>query len=63
MSRLALVLFAIVATSLMGSLVTFSLAIGYDTFKPIIISAITGFFLAIPISNYVAGKITHLQKN
>ena len=62
MSRLALVLFAMVAVSLMGTLVTASLAMGYDTRTPIIISAVVGFVLAIPASYYIANKISDITQ-
>lgn len=60
MIRLALVIFAMVATSLMGSFVVLFLALGYDTSKPIILAAVIGFILAIPVSKIIAKKMSNL---
>lgn len=57
MARLMLLLFSIVATSLMGAAVVFALVTGQDTLRPILIAAAVGFVLAIPVSWFVARQI------
>lgn len=57
MIRLALMLFAMISTTLAGIGVIAVLTVGYDTWVPIITAAAIGFLLAIPASAYVAKKI------
>ena len=57
MTRLTLVLFSIISTSLMGALIVVALVTGYDTLQPILIAAVVGFVLAIPASWLVAKQI------
>ena len=61
-NRLAFILHFVIGTTLMGVLVTIALSMGYDTGRPIIIAAIAGFVLAIPVSWLVARKITQLVR-
>ena len=58
MTRLTLILFSMISTSLMGSFIIASLTMGYDTLQPILISAAAGFVLAMPVSWYVARQIS-----
>lgn len=57
MLRLAAMLFAIIGTSLAGSFIVASLVAGYDTTRPIIIAAVLGFVVAVPVSYLVARAI------
>ena len=61
MSRIALLIFAMVATAMMGTIIVISLAMGYDTAKPIITSAVIGFVLAIPTSYIIANKLSEFR--
>jgi hypothetical protein len=62
MLRLALVLFAVIATSLMGAGVIAVLSMGMDTGRPIVLAALAGFLVAIPVSWLVARAILNSQK-
>lgn len=57
MSRLMMTLFSMIATTLMGVGVVIALTTGYDTLKPIVIAAVVGFVLAIPVSWFVAKQL------
>lgn len=59
--RLMAALFSVVATVLMGILVTAALASGLETSRWIILAAATGFVLAIPVSWAVARAIVGKQ--
>ncbi|MBK8629030.1 MAG: CTP synthetase [Sphingomonadales bacterium] len=59
-TKLALVLFAVIGTTLAGSIVTALLSINMDGGREILIGSITGFLLAAPISWLVARRMTHL---
>lgn len=61
MMRLALILHLVIATVLMGMGITAVLAAGMGTTKPIIIAAIAGFVIAIPVSWFVAKQILSLK--
>lgn len=58
MTRLAGILFSLIATTLMGVGVVVALTIGKDTLQPILVSAAIGFVLSIPITWVIAKKIT-----
>ncbi len=58
MFRLALILYAIIGTSLAGILMVAALTTGYDTTQPIVISAAVGFVLGMPVAWYVAKAIS-----
>lgn len=60
MLRLALILHAVVATVLMGVGVTAVLAMGKGTSGPIVLGALAGFVLSIPISWLVARQVVNL---
>ena len=57
MVRLMMVLFSMVATSMMGAGVIFVLSIGKDTWRPIATAAAIGFVLAIPVSWFAARQM------
>ena len=57
MTRLTLILFSIISTSLMGTGLVVALTMGLDTLTPILVAAAIGFVLAIPVSWLVARQI------
>ena len=57
MLRLASILYSIVATTLSGSLIIIALSTGYDTLMPILVAAVIGAILAVPVSYFVAQAI------
>ena len=57
MTRLTLILFSMISTSLMGTALVVALTLGMDTLTPILIAAALGFLLAIPVSWLVARQI------
>lgn len=57
MTRLAGILFSIIATSLMGVGIIIALVSGNDTLRPILIAAAIGFVLAVPVTWIVTKKI------
>lgn len=59
-TRLGFLLFAVIGTTLAGIGVTAMLSAGMDTGRPIILAAVAGFALALPVSWLVARRITHL---
>jgi len=62
-NRLTFILHFVISTTLMGIFVTAALTAGYDTGRPIVLAALAGFVVALPISWLVARKITHLVKS
>lgn len=58
MTRLMLILFSIISTSMMGAAIVVALTIGLDTLQPILAAAAAGFVLAIPASWIVAKQIS-----
>ncbi len=61
MTRLMMTLFSMIATTLMGVGVIAALASGHDRLGPILIGAAAGFVLAIPVSWFVAKKLTEQE--
>jgi len=57
MTRLTLILFSMISTSLMGTALVVALTMGMDTLTPILIAAALGLVLAIPASWLVARQI------
>lgn len=57
MTRLMMTLFSMIATTLMGAFVVAALTMGYVATQPILIAALLGFVLAIPVSWLVAKQI------
>lgn len=54
MMRLASILYSLIATTLAGSFIVAALVAGYDTLQPILLAAVTGFLLALPVAWFVA---------
>ena len=57
MTRLMMILFSMISTTLMGVGVVIALTTGNDTLNPILIAAAIGFVLAIPVSWWVAQQL------
>ena len=57
MTRLMMILFSMISTTLMGVFIVAALTTGYDTLNPILIAAAAGFVLAIPVSWWVAQQL------
>ncbi|WP_372604638.1 CTP synthetase [Actibacterium sp.] len=57
MLRVAMLLFSLISTTLMGSGIVVALVIGQDTLIPILIAAAIGFVLAVPVSWGIAKAI------
>ncbi|MBP9950650.1 MAG: CTP synthetase [Cypionkella sp.] len=58
MTRLMMILFSMISTTLMGIGVIIALTTGYDTLRPILMAVAAGFALSIPVSYFVAKAIT-----
>ena len=57
MTRLMMLLFSMVATTLMGVGVIIALTTGFGTLKPILLAAAVGLVLALPVSWLIARKL------
>lgn len=57
MTRLMMILFSIISTTLMGVGIVIALTTGNDTLQPILIAAAIGFVLALPVSWLVAKQM------
>lgn len=57
MIRLMLILFAVIGTTLMGIGVTAVLAAGLPGWQPIVLAAVAGIALSVPVSWLVARQI------
>jgi hypothetical protein len=57
MPRLMMILFSMVATTLMGVGVIIALTTGFVTLKPILLAAGIGFLLALPVSWLIAKQL------
>lgn len=57
MQRLMMILFSMVATTLMGVGVIIALTTGFVTLKPILLAAGIGFVLAFPVSWLIAKQL------
>jgi len=55
MSRLMMLLFSMISTTLMGIGIVVALVTGYDTLQPILIAAALGFVLALP-ATWIIGR-------
>ncbi|MCT8159074.1 CTP synthetase [Pseudoruegeria sp. SHC-113] len=60
MTRLAMVIFSMVATTLAGTGVVIALVTGLDTLVPILAFAALGFVLAFPATWLIARKLAAL---
>lgn len=58
MTRLMLIVFSMAATTLMGVFIVAALVAGYDTLRPILVAAATGFVVALPVSWQIARAIS-----
>ncbi|PWE30548.1 CTP synthetase [Maritimibacter sp. 55A14] len=58
MIRLALPVFAMAATALMGIAVIAVLTAGYDTLRPILLAAAVGLAVSLPVTWAVVRKLT-----
>ena len=61
MGRLAMILFSMISTTLMGVGIVVVLTMGLDTLKPILMGAAAGLVLSIPVTYVVAKKIAALS--
>ncbi|MDJ0858022.1 MAG: CTP synthetase [Dinoroseobacter sp.] len=59
MIRLALILYAMIGTTLAGTLMVAALTAGYTTTQPVVWAAVLGFVLGIPVAYFVAREITN----
>lgn len=50
MLRLASILYSLIGTTVAGTLVIAALTMGYDTLQPILIAAVVGFLVAVPVT-------------
>ncbi len=57
MSRLLMIIFSMVSTTLMGVGVIVALTTGYVSLKPILLAATVGFALALPVSWLIAKRL------
>lgn len=57
MTRLTMILFSIVSTTLMGVGIVVVLVTGHDTMLPILIAAALGSTLALPVSWLIAKQM------
>lgn len=60
MMRLAFIVHLFVGTTLAGSAMVFALTMGWDTMKPVIIAALIGWLISLPVSWLLARKIQDL---
>ncbi|WP_116130955.1 CTP synthetase [Tropicimonas sp. IMCC34043] len=58
MYRLAMLLFLVIGASMAGILIVAVLVAGMDTKTPILVAAILGFALAVPVSWIVAQRLS-----
>lgn len=50
-----------ISTTIMGIFVTATLSSGHGTARPILIAALAGFVLSLPVSWFVTRKITRIS--
>jgi len=58
MTRLMMILFSMISTTLMGAGMIAALTMGYDTLNPLLIAVAIGFVLSIPATWFIAKQIT-----
>ncbi|WP_050526724.1 hypothetical protein [Pseudorhodobacter aquimaris] len=58
MTRLMMILFSIISTTLMGVGMIAALTMGYDTLNPLLVAIAIGFVAAFPASWFIAKQIT-----
>lgn len=57
MTRLTMILFSIISTTLMGVGMIVALTTGYDTLTPLLVAIVIGFVVAMPVSWIIAKQI------
>jgi preprotein translocase subunit SecF len=57
MLSLMMTLFSMITTTTMGIAVVIALTMGLDTLQPLIIAAVIGFLVAVPVSWLVAKNL------
>lgn len=57
MSRLMMILYSMIGTTLAGSAIVVALVTGNDTLQPILIAAAVGAVAALPVSWWVAKQL------
>ncbi|MGH1355795.1 MAG: CTP synthetase [Thalassovita sp.] len=57
MLRLASILYSLIGTTIAGTFMVAGLTMGYDTLQPILVAAVAGFVVAVPITWLVAKGI------
>ena len=60
MLRLAFIVHLFLGTTIVGSAMVFALTMGMDTLKPLLIAALVGWLVSLPVSWIVAKKINEL---
>lgn len=58
MTRLMMILFSMIATTLMGVGMVVALVMGYDTLNPLLVAIAIGFVASFPASWFIAKQIT-----
>ncbi|MEN8917279.1 MAG: CTP synthetase, partial [Octadecabacter sp.] len=58
MLNLASILYSVIGSSLAGTFVIAALVTGYDTLWPILIAAVAGGVLAIPLTYFITRAMT-----
>ncbi len=57
MTRLTMILFSVISTTLMGVGMIVALTTGYDTLTPLLVAIAIGFVAAMPVSWIIAKQI------
>lgn len=57
MFSLMMTLFSMIATTTMGIAVVIALTMGLDTLQPVVIAALVGFLVALPVTWLVARSL------
>lgn len=58
MTRLMLILFSMISTTMMGVAMIAALTMGYDTLNPLLVAIGIGFVLSLPATWIIAKQIT-----
>lgn len=61
--RLAPIMFTIVSVVVIGILMVVALVAGYDDGHAMIVTALVGFFAALPVTYVVTNKLSHFTLN
>jgi len=57
MLRIALIFHLFIGTTLAGVAMVAALTMGYDTLQPVLLSALLGFLVSIPVTWFVAKAV------